>query len=76
LRLPAERCIQRTAVGRRFPVPLDARVLEILCCPSCRGTIRQLPEDEGLECLSCRRVYPILDGIPVMLIEESKVPGS
>jgi len=76
LRLLVERCIQRAAVGRRFLVPLDARLLEILCCPSCRGTVRQLPDDAGLECLSCRRIYPILDGIPVMLIEESRVRGS
>lgn len=55
-------------------MPLDARVLEILCCPSCRGTVRELPGDGGLECVSCRRIYPILDGIPVMLIEAAKVP--
>jgi len=71
-----ERCIQQAAFGRRFPVPLDARVLDILCCPSCRGTVRQLPDGDGLECAACRRIYPIRDGIPVMLIEESKLPGT
>ena len=55
---------------------LDARVLEILCCPSCRGAVRQLPDGEGLECVSCRRIYPILDGIPVMLVEEARLPGT
>jgi uncharacterized protein len=56
-------------------VPLDARVLEILCCPSCRGAVKELPDDRGLECVSCRRIYPVLDGIPVMLVEESRLPG-
>ena len=67
-----------TADGFRpeVPLPLDARLLEILCCPSCRGTVRQLPDDAGLQCVSCRRIYPILDGIPVMLTEESRIPGS
>jgi uncharacterized protein YbaR (Trm112 family) len=69
-----ERCIQRPAAGRRFPVPLDARLLELLCCPSCRGAVRPLPDDGGLECVSCRRIYPVLDGIPVMLVEESRLP--
>jgi uncharacterized protein len=55
-------------------VALDARVLEILCCPSCRGAVRELKDHDGLECASCRRVYPILDGIPVMLVEESRLP--
>jgi hypothetical protein len=72
---PREGCIQRSALGWRFPVPLDARVLEILCCPSCRGTVGLLPDGDGLECVSCGRIYPILDGIPVMLIEESRLPG-
>ena len=54
---------------------LDPRVLEILCCPSYRGAVLELKDHDGLECVSCRRVYPILDGIPVMLVEESRLPG-
>ncbi len=50
---------------------IDAKVLEILACPACRGEIRALPDDGGLECLECGRVYPIRDGIPVMLIDEA-----
>lgn len=53
---------------------IDQKLLEILACPACRGDIRPLPEDGGLECLGCGRVYPIRDGIPVMLIEEASSP--
>ena len=53
---------------------IDPKLLEILACPACRGDIRPLPEDRGLECLGCGRVYPIRDGIPVMLIEEASSP--
>jgi uncharacterized protein YbaR (Trm112 family) len=56
-------------------VPLDSRLLEILCCPSCREAVRQLLDGSGVECVACRRVYPIVDGIPVMLVEESRLPG-
>jgi uncharacterized protein YbaR (Trm112 family) len=55
-------------------VPVDARLLELLCCPSCRAAVRQLADNAGLECVGCRRVYPIIDGIPVMLVEESRLP--
>jgi uncharacterized protein YbaR (Trm112 family) len=57
-------------------VPLNPRLLEILRCPVCRATVTALPSDAGLECTGCRRVYPIVDGIPVMLAEEAREPGS
>jgi uncharacterized protein YbaR (Trm112 family) len=50
---------------------LDPRLLAILCCPaeyqgsSCHGDLEELPE--GLRCGSCGLLYPIQDGIPVML---------
>jgi uncharacterized protein YbaR (Trm112 family) len=49
-------------------------LLEILCCPACHGEIRPLDDDGGLECSDCGRVYPIRDGIPVMLVEEASPP--
>jgi len=55
-------------------VPIDARLLEILNCPACRGDLSPLAGDRGLECASCGRVYPIRDGIPVMLVEEASPP--
>jgi hypothetical protein len=30
-------------------------------------------DGSGLKCVQCRRVYPIRDEIPVMLIDEAKV---
>jgi uncharacterized protein YbaR (Trm112 family) len=32
-----------------------------------------MPDAAGLKCAACRRVYPIRDDIPVMLIEEAAV---
>ncbi len=51
--------------------PVDPRLLEILVCPACRGSVAQA---DGLECRECGRVYPIRDGIPVMLVEEATPP--
>jgi len=47
--------------------------LDILVCPVCKSRVELLPEESGLKCLSCRRVYPIRDEIPVMLPEEAKI---
>ena len=60
-------------------MPVDARLMEILICPGCRGELREMPtsaqsEEGGLECTACGRVYPIRDGIPVMLVDEASPP--
>ena len=31
------------------------------------------PDESGLKCTQCKRVYPIRDDIPVMLIDEAKI---
>ena len=46
-------------------------LLEILCCPKCKGDLALTASPEGLTCASCGLLYPIRDGIPVMLIEEA-----
>lgn len=53
-------------------MPVDERLLALLCCPACRQRVQPLPDDSGLLCAACKRVYPIVDGIPVMLVEESQ----
>jgi hypothetical protein len=51
-------------------MPLDSRLLEILCCPACHGDLVELPE--ALRCQGCGLRYPIEDGIPVMLVDQAK----
>lgn len=46
-------------------------LLEILACPKCHTKI-QFREPDRLYCPSCKVLYPIVDGIPVLLIEEGK----
>jgi uncharacterized protein YbaR (Trm112 family) len=47
---------------------IDPRLLELLVCPACRAEVRAT--ESGLACQGCRRVFPVRDGIPVMLVEE------
>jgi hypothetical protein len=50
---------------------VDKELLEILACPKCKGDLRLTPKEDGLVCPSCRLLYEIKDGIPVMLIDEA-----
>jgi uncharacterized protein YbaR (Trm112 family) len=55
-------------------VPIDPRLLEILICPACHGDLKQVEPGEGLVCERCGRVYPVRDGIPILLVEEASPP--
>jgi uncharacterized protein YbaR (Trm112 family) len=49
-------------------------LLEILACPACKGDIELVEyqkDSHGLKCTACKCIYPIKDGIPVMLIDEA-----
>jgi hypothetical protein len=56
-------------------LPIPKYALDILVCPVCKARVELLPDESGLKCVSCRRVYPIRDEIPVMLPEEAKIEG-
>ncbi len=52
---------------------IDAELLEILACPNCKTPVVLVRNGTGLKCQTCRRVYPIKDDIPVMLIDEATI---
>ena len=54
-------------------MPVDKALLDILVCPACKTPVRLVKDGAGLRCDGCRRVYPIKDDIPVMLIDEATV---
>lgn len=51
---------------------MDARLLEILVCPLCKGPLDHLKDKQELVCKADRLAYPIRDGIPVMLESEAR----
>ena len=53
-------------------MPISQELLEILVCPQCHGDLTYDRAAEKLQCSACRLRYPIVDGIPVMLIEEAE----
>jgi len=53
---------------------ISKELLNILVCPECQvelDLIQYQPEKNGLKCQQCQRVYPIEDGIPIMLVDQA-----
>ncbi len=54
---------------------LDPKFLSVLACPADdnRPPLRQ--NGDTLVCDQCGRIYPIRDGIPILLPEEATLPA-
>lgn len=44
-------------------------MMDILACPKCKGDL--VLQEETILCNACRLKYPVIDGIPDMLIEDA-----
>jgi uncharacterized protein len=52
---------------------IPQELLDILACPVCKTPVKLTPDNSGLKCQTCKRVYPIRDEIPVMMPEEATI---
>jgi uncharacterized protein YbaR (Trm112 family) len=64
---------------------IHAKLLEVLVCPACKGPVVETRSKDaadaqpapdapllGLDCQHCKLRYPIIDEIPVMLIDQAQ----
>jgi uncharacterized protein len=51
---------------------MDARLLEILVCPICKGPLVYRKAKGELICRADRLAFPIRDDIPIMLEDEAR----
>jgi uncharacterized protein YbaR (Trm112 family) len=51
---------------------VDARLLDILVCPICKGPLKYDKKAQELICSPDRLAYPIRDGIPIMWADEAR----
>jgi uncharacterized protein YbaR (Trm112 family) len=51
-------------------------LLDMLVCPVCRKPVVLAAKGESLKCGECRRVYPVQDDIPVMLVDAAKIDAA
>jgi uncharacterized protein len=49
---------------------IDKELLDILACPACKGDVQM--KDGKIVCVKCQKKYPIKDGIPIMLVDQSE----
>lgn len=52
---------------------LRKELLDILCCPRCKGDLEYRPEQNTLTCKGCGQVYRVENDIPIMLVDDQ--PG-
>lgn len=56
-------------------------LLAILVCPVCKADLTARygengKDETGLKCTACHRLYPVRDGIPVMLEDEATIEAA
>jgi uncharacterized protein YbaR (Trm112 family) len=59
-----------TPDGLEASIEFDSSVLAQLACPACHGDLRL--KDLRLICSACSRRYPIVDGIPALIVEPAE----
>ena len=52
---------------------VSQELLDILVCPEDKTPVKLTSDQKGLKCSTCRRVYPIREDIPVMLVDEARI---
>ena len=51
---------------------MDARLLDILVCPICKGNLEYRKGASELVCKPCKLAFPVRDDIPIMLEDEAR----
>jgi len=46
---------------------IDKKLLELIACPKCKGSVAAFDNNTTLLCKHCKIKYPVRDGIPVMI---------
>jgi uncharacterized protein YbaR (Trm112 family) len=55
---------------------IPQELLDILVCPVCKKALVQKETGESLKCGECHRVYPVRDGIPILLVDEAVIEAA
>jgi uncharacterized protein len=52
---------------------IESNLLELIRCPLGKSSLKY--ENNSLICTRCGIIFPIIDGIPSLLIDEAKLPA-
>jgi uncharacterized protein len=52
------------------------KILDTVVCPlsECRKTLTLSADESSLQCTGCGRIYPVRDGIPILLADQAQLP--
>ncbi|MFD2633067.1 Trm112 family protein [Idiomarina piscisalsi] len=53
-------------------MPIEAKTLNILACPKCKGKLVHYVEKDELVCRGEQLAYPISEGIPVLIADKAR----
>jgi uncharacterized protein YbaR (Trm112 family) len=67
----SNRFVPTSCDGSRIPKMIDKALLDILVCPVCKTALTV--KNDALKCGQCKRLYPVRDNIPIMLIDQATV---
>ncbi len=56
-----------------MPITTDFIETFSVVCPACRGRVVLKEDASGIKCTECRRVYPVRNDIPSLIVEEATV---
>lgn len=51
---------------------IDAKLLEVIACPNCKGKLTFNEKNNELVCRGERLAYPIDEGIPVLMSDKAR----
>ena len=50
---------------------MNHELLSMLVCPACKGELTYKKEAKTLGCRACQLAYPVVNDIPVMLVDQA-----
>ena len=48
-------------------------IIDRLACPACKSPLTVSANRDSLKCASCKRVYPVQDDIPILLVDQATI---
>jgi uncharacterized protein YbaR (Trm112 family) len=51
---------------------LKKELLDLLCCPACKGDLAYSRERSTLTCRKCGTVYQVKNDVPIMLVNDEQ----
>ncbi len=80
MNIPFPDCVELSLAGQapayNVTTMIPEDLFELMACPVCIQPLVRKDNPEGVQCTQCHRVYPVRDGLPVMLVDQATIEPS